>query len=146
MELELIDQTSYEPKILMFACNWCSYAGLDLAGTNRTKYPANVTVMKTMCSGRVEPSFIMKAFSNGIDGVIISMCHPGDCHYIDGNYKTIRRFHILLKMLEAFGIDKKRVRMDGISASEANKARDVISEMVDTLKKLGPITIKENDL
>lgn len=146
MEVELIDQTSYEPKILMFACNWCSYAGLDLAGTSRIKYPANVTVMKTMCSGRVEPSFIMKAFSNGIDGVIISMCHPGDCHYIDGNYKTIRRFHILLKMLEAFGIDKKRVRMDGISASEANKARDVISEMVDTLKKLGPISVKENGL
>ncbi|MHA2100600.1 MAG: hydrogenase iron-sulfur subunit [Candidatus Kariarchaeaceae archaeon] len=143
MEVEIIDQTGYEPKILMFACNWCSYAGLDLAGTSRVKYPVNVTVMKTMCSGRVEPSFVMKALSNGVDGVIISMCHPGDCHYIDGNYKAIRRFHILQDMLESFGIEKERVRMDKISASEANLARDVISEMVETLRELGPIKISE---
>lgn len=143
MEVEIIDREDYEPKILMFACNWCSYAGLDLAGTSRIKYPTNVTVMKTMCSGRVEPSFIMKALSEGVDGVIISMCHTGDCHYIDGNYKTIRRFRILANMLDSFGIDKRRVRMDPISASEALKARDVINEMVETLKELGPIRIEE---
>ncbi len=145
MEVEILDQIDYEPKILMFACNWCSYAGLDLAGTSRVRYPSNVTVMKTMCSGRVEPSFIMKALSNGIDGVIISMCHTGDCHYIDGNYKTIRRFQILHQMLQAFGIDKRRVRLDPISAAEALHARDVITEMVSTLKELGPIKILEGN-
>lgn len=143
MEVEMVDSIGYEPKILMFACNWCSYAGLDLAGTSRVKYPSNVIVMKTMCSGRVEPSFIMKALSNGIDGVIISMCHTGDCHYIDGNYKTIRRFKILHQMLESFGIDKRRVRLEPISAAESLRARDVITEMVSTLKELGPFKISE---
>lgn len=143
MEVELVDKTEFEPKILMFACNWCSYAGLDLAGTSRIKYPPNVNVVKTMCSGRVDPSYIMQALKNGVDGVIISMCNPGDCHYMNGNYRTMKRFVFLEKMLEEFGIEKERVILEGISASEALKARDVITEMVETLKKLGPIRITE---
>lgn len=141
MTVELIEKTEFEPTILMFACNWCSYAGLDLAGTSRMKYPVNVTIIKTMCSGRVEPTFIMKAFKEGIDGVIISMCHAGDCHYMDGNYKTIRRFHLMNEMLESFGINKDRVTMVGISASEGAKAVKVITEMVDKVRALGPIEL-----
>ncbi|MHA2170062.1 MAG: hydrogenase iron-sulfur subunit [Candidatus Kariarchaeaceae archaeon] len=133
----------YEPKLLMFACNWCSYAGLDLAGTSRMKYPTNVRVIKTMCSGRIDPSYVMEAFSKGIDGVLIATCHPGDCHYIDGNYKTFRRFVLIKEMLSKFGIDLRRIRMEGISASEGGKARDVITEMVNVLQELGPIQIKE---
>ena len=141
MTIELIEKSEFEPNILMFACNWCSYAGLDLAGTSRMRYPVNVTIIKTMCSGRVEPTFIMKSFKEGIDGVIISMCHAGDCHYMDGNYKTIRRFHLMNEMLESFGINKDRVMMVCISASEGAKAVKVITEMVDKVRALGPIEL-----
>ena len=141
MTIELIEKSEFEPNILMFACNWCSYAGLDLAGTSRMKYPVNVTIIKTMCSGRVEPTFIMKAFKEGIDGVIISMCHAGDCHYMDGNYKTIRRFHLMNELLVSFGINKDRVMIVGISASEGSKAVKVIKEMVDKVRALGPIEL-----
>ncbi len=141
MTVEIIEKAEFEPNILMFACNWCSYAGLDLAGTSRMKYPVNVTIIKTMCSGRIEPTFVMKAFKDGIDGVIISMCHEGDCHYMDGNYKTIRRFHLMNNMLESFGISKDRVMMVGISASEGAKAVKVITDMVETVRTLGPIEL-----
>ena len=141
MTVEIIEKTEFEPNILMFACNWCSYAGLDLAGTSRMKYPVNVTIIKTMCSGRVEPTFIMNAFREGIDGVIISMCHAGDCHYMDGNYKTIRRFHLMTDMLASFGINKDRVMMVGISASEGAKAVKVITDMIETVRTLGPIEL-----
>ncbi|MCY3413431.1 MAG: hydrogenase iron-sulfur subunit [Candidatus Heimdallarchaeota archaeon] len=133
----------FEPKIVMFACNWCSYAGLDLTGTSRLNYSTNVRVIRTMCSGRIEPSFVFDAFKNGADGVIISTCHPGDCHYISGNYKTFNRFVLIQDLLEKFGIDKRRVRLEGISAAEAKKAQTVINEMVETVRSLGPIQILE---
>ena len=143
MKTEIVDLTEFEPNILMFACNWCSYAGLDLAGTSRMRYPPNVKVIRTMCSGRVDLEFIVKALSEGVDGVIIGMCNKGDCHYIDGNYKALKRFELLLELLDKFGIERERVRIEGISAAEAPKAQRVITEMVETLKKLGPIKIKE---
>ncbi len=143
MSAKEVEQTSYEPKILMFACNWCAYAGLDLAGTSRLTYPANVTVIRTMCSGRIDPSFVIKALTEGIDGVLIGMCNYGDCHYIDGNYKAMKRFLLLQKMLHDLGIEMERVRIEGISASEGLKAKRVISEMVHTLQKLGPLKIVE---
>lgn len=129
----------FEPKILMFACNWCSYSGLDLAGTSRIEYPSNAIVLRTMCSSRVDPTFVMKAFQDGIDGVIISMCHPGDCHYIDGNYKTMRRFMMFEKMMDDLGIDKRRLKVVPISASEAKVAQKVIIDMVENIKSLGSI-------
>lgn len=137
-ELNVRPETDWEPNVLMFACNWCSYAGLDLAGTSRLKYPVNVTIVRTMCSGRVEPTMVMKAFKEGADGVIISMCNPGDCHYQDGNYKTSRRFTLFRSMMDAFGIEQERLKVVGISASEAKKAVDVIGEFVNTMLEIGP--------
>jgi F420-non-reducing hydrogenase iron-sulfur subunit len=133
----------FEPEILMFACNWCSYSGIDLAGTSRMEYPTNVTVIRTMCSGRVDPSFVMEAFNRGLDGVIISTCHGGDCHYIDGNYKTNRRVKLLQQTLEDFGIDQRRLKLTPISASEGRKATEVVKQMVDDIRILGPFYKKE---
>jgi F420-non-reducing hydrogenase iron-sulfur subunit len=133
----------FEPRILLFACNWCSYAGLDLAGTSRTQYPPNVTIIKTMCSGRLDPTYVMEAFRNGADGVLITGCHPGDCHYQEGNYKTMRRYSILKRILAQFGIEEDRLRLEWISAAEGARAGQVIGEMVDSLKKLGPLRIVE---
>ena len=144
IELHVREETDWEPNILMFACNWCSYAGLDLAGTSRMRYPVNVTIIKTMCSGRIEPTMVMKAFKEGVDGVIISMCHAGDCHYQDGNYKTMGRFHLLQEMLKSFGIEQERVIMVGISASEARKAVEVITEMVEKIQELGPFVMEDD--
>ncbi len=138
VELYVRKESEWEPKVLMFACNWCSYAGLDLAGTSRLRYPINVTVIKTMCSGRVEPTMVMKAFKEGVDGVIISMCNPGDCHYQDGNYKTMRRFALFREMMDSFGIEQDRLQIVGISASEARKAVQVIGDFVNRMFELGP--------
>ncbi len=143
MSAKVVDQTNYEPKIIMFACNWCAYAGLDLAGTSRLTYPANITVVRTMCSGRIDPSFVVKALTDGADGVLIGMCNYGDCHYINGNYKAMKRFLFLQKMLDDFGIERARVRIEGISASEALKAKRVITELVEELRRLGPLKIEE---
>lgn len=132
-----------EPKIVIFACNWCSYAALDLAGTSRMKYPPNFLVIKVMCSGRVDPQFILEAFRIGADGVLVAGCHPGDCHYIEGNYKAMRRIALLKRMLESFGIEKERVRLEWISASEAEKFVKVAREMIDQIKALGPLKLGE---
>ena len=129
---------SFKPKIVVFACNWCSYAALDLAGTSRMKYPPNFRVIKVMCSGRVDPQFILEAFKKGADGVLIAGCHPGDCHYIEGNIKTLRRITLLKKVLETLGIEKERLRLEWISASEASKFVKVAEEMVEQIKALGP--------
>lgn len=134
--------TEFEPKIIVFACNWCSYAGIDLAGTARLQYPPNVTVIKVMCSSRVTPEMVLKALERGADGVLITGCHPGDCHYISGNYHTLRRYHILKKMLKELGLDG-RVRLEWVSASEGEKFARVAKEFVDEIKKLGPLVIKE---
>jgi F420-non-reducing hydrogenase iron-sulfur subunit len=133
---------SFEPKIVVFACNWCTYAALDLAGTSRMKYPANFRVIRVMCSGRIDPQFVLEAFKQGADGVIVAGCHPGDCHYINGNMKTLRRMTMLRKMLEDLGIEKERFRLEWISASEATKWVQVAKEMVEQIKALGPLKSK----
>jgi len=128
----------FEPNILGFLCNWCSYAGADLAGTSRMKYPSNLKSIRVMCSGRVDPAFVLEAFRKGVDGVLIAGCHPGDCHYQSGNYKTNRRVKLLKKLLEELGIDPKRVRFEYVSASEGQKFATVVTEFVGEIKKLGP--------
>ena len=136
----------FEPNILGFLCNWCSYAGADLAGTSRMKYPTNLKSIRVMCSGRVDPSFVLEALRKGVDGVLIAGCHPGDCHYQSGNYKTNRRVKLLKKLLEELGIDPKRVRFEYVSASEGQKFATVVTEFVAEMKKLGPnpITTQKN--
>jgi coenzyme F420-reducing hydrogenase delta subunit len=129
----------FEPNILAFLCNWCSYAGADLAGTSRRQYSSNVKIIRVMCSGRVNPVFIINALQNGIDGVIIGGCHPGECHYDTGNYLARRRITILKKLLEYVGIDPRRVQLTWVSASEGNKFADVINEFTADIKKIGPI-------
>ena len=131
--------SDYEPKIVLFACNWCTYAALDLAGTSRMKYPPNFRVIKVMCSGRVDPQFIIEAFKQGADGVLVAGCHLGDCHYIEGNYKTMRRVTLLRRMLDNLGIERERLRLEWISASEAVKFVEVAKEMVEQIKALGPL-------
>ena len=132
-------QDAFEPNIVAFLCNWCSYAGADLAGTSRIQYPPNVKIIRVMCSGRVNPMFVVNAIQEGADGVLIGGCHPGDCHYVQGNYLARRRMAILKKLLEYLGIDEKRVRMTWVSAAEGKKFADVIKEITDDVKKIGPM-------
>ena len=134
----------FEPKIVGFLCRWCSYTGADLAGTSRIQYPANLSAIRVMCSGRVDPTFVVKALSDGADGVLIAGCHPGDCHYSDGNHKTMRRYPMLLNLLEQFGIERQRVRLEWISASEGELFAEVIKDFTQQLKSLGPLCWKEN--
>ena len=129
---------SWEPKIVGFLCNWCSYRGADLAGTARLKFAPNVKVIRVPCSTRVEPTFVLKAFQSGADGVLILGCHPGDCHYIEGNYKTMRRLPLLKKMLAQFGVEEARVRLDWVSASEGEKYARIVNDMTEAVRALGP--------
>ncbi|MDK2876672.1 MAG: F420-non-reducing hydrogenase iron-sulfur subunit [Archaeoglobaceae archaeon] len=132
--------SDFEPKIVVYACNWCTYAATDLAGTSRMSYPENVRIIRVMCSGRVDPQFVLQAFADGADGVIVAGCHPpADCHYLEGNYKAYRRFELFKKLLESFGIEKERFRLEWISAAEASRWVQVVNEMVAELKKLGPL-------
>ena len=129
----------WEPKIVGFLCNWCSYTGADLAGVSRMSWPANVRIVRVMCTGRVDPTFILKAFENGADGVLIAGCHPGDCHYVEGNYKALRRTHLLKRLLADFGIDPRRLRLEWISASEGDRWAALAREMTETVRELGPL-------
>lgn len=129
----------FEPTIIGFLCNWCSYAGADLAGGQHKEVPANLRVIRVMCSGRVDPQFVLKAFQEGADGVMVLGCHPGDCHYKEGNYKALRRMKLLEDLLLQFGIEKERFRLDWVSASEGEKFSRVTTEMVETVRKLGPL-------
>ena len=131
----------FDPKIVGFLCNWCSYAGADLAGNQHKDVPANVRIVRVMCSGRVDPQFVVKAFKDGADGVLVLGCHPGDCHYKEGNYKTLRRMKLLEKVLKQFGIEKERFKLDWVSASEAEKFSQVTNEMVEAVRKLGPLNM-----
>ena len=133
----------FEPNIIGFLCNWCSYAGADLAGTSRMKYPPNIKSIRVMCSGRVDPVFVLEALGKGADGVLVAGCHPGDCHYQSGNYKANRRMKLLKKFLEEMAVDPERVRFEYISASEGAKFASVVTEFVDQLKKMGPNPLKE---
>ncbi|TES84483.1 hydrogenase iron-sulfur subunit [Candidatus Aerophobetes bacterium] len=128
----------FEPKIVGFCCNWCSYAGADLAGISRKQYAPNIRIIRVMCSGRVDPAFILKALEVGADGVLVAGCHPGDCHYMAGNYKAARRISLLKKMLEQLGIDKERVRLEWVSASEGAKFAEVVNGFTQTIRELGP--------
>ncbi|MHC1635372.1 MAG: hydrogenase iron-sulfur subunit [Candidatus Methanospirareceae archaeon] len=131
----------FEPKIVGFTCNWCTYAGADLAGTSRIKYPPNIRIIRLMCSGRVDPMFVLRALLNGADGVFIGGCHPGDCHYMKGNYFARRRIAALKAILKQYGLEN-RVRLEWISASEGQKFANVMKEMVEDIKKLGPNPMK----
>ena len=129
---------NWEPRILAFCCNWCTYTGADLAGLNRMKYPENVRVIRVPCSSKVNPQFVLRAFQKGADGVLVCGCHPGDCHYSTGNYFTRRRFMLLQRLLEYNGIDPKRFQAKWISGSEAAKFRDTVAEVSAQIKALGP--------
>ncbi len=129
----------FEPTIIVFACNWCSYAGADLAGVSRLKYPTNVRIVRVMCSGRVDPSFIFKAFLKGADGVLVAGCHPGDCHYIEGNLSAEVRINNTIEALKLLGWEAGRLRLEWISASEGKRFAQVMSEFTQQIKELGPI-------
>ena len=133
----------FKPTIVSFLCNWCSYTGADLAGTSRMTYAPNVRVIRVMCSGRVDPTFVLTAFNEGADGVLICGCHPGDCHYHEGNYKCLRRYHLLQKYLQQMGIHKDRLRLAWISASEGKQFAELANEITETVTALGPCKIKE---
>ncbi len=132
---------AFEPKIIGFLCNWCSYTGADLAGVSRIKSAPNVRVIRTMCSGRVDPSFILKAFQLGADGVIVMGCHLGDCHYQEGNYKTIRRIPFLQRLIQQFGIDRRRLRLEWVSASEGDRFASIVNEFTQEIRSLGPLKL-----
>lgn len=141
------DQTKksngYNPRIVAFLCNWCTYTGADLAGVSRLKTSPSVRIIRTMCSGRVDPSFILKAFKLGADGVMIGGCHIGDCHYSEGNYKTLRRVELLKIMLKEFGVDSKRLRLEWISASEAEKFADITLDFEKQIREIGPLQLQD---
>jgi len=136
----------YEPVIVGFLCNWCSYRAADLAGTSRIHYAPNMRVIRVMCSGRVEPQFVLKAFSEGADGVLIAGCHPGECHYVEGNLKAQRRFHLLQKTLSQFGIEEERLKLVWASASEGTLLAEKIDTMTRELRELGPLGWKAVDV
>ncbi|MGB9600112.1 MAG: hydrogenase iron-sulfur subunit [Myxococcota bacterium] len=131
-------ESTFEPKIVAFVCNWCTYTGADLAGTSRMKYQSNVRMIRLPCTGRIDPIFIIKAFESGADGVLVSGCHPGDCHYTAGNYHARRRWILFRQLLKFIGIDESRVFFSWVSASEGKKWVDVINEVTDTVRNKGP--------
>ncbi len=131
----------WQPRIVAFFCTWCTYTAADLAGVSRMKYAANVRVIRVMCSGRVDPQFVMDALAKGADGVLIGGCHPNDCHYAEGNYKMLRRFRLLQRMLTDLGIETERVRLEWISAAEGEKVKTVINDMVEKIKAMGPLNL-----
>ncbi len=137
------DKDEFEPRIIGFLCNWCSYAGADLAGVSRIQYPPNIRIIRVMCSGRIDPAFVLEAFKDGADGVLVAGCHPpSDCHYISGNFKALRRITLLRKALKEFGIEPERLRLEWISASEGDKFAEVVRDMVEEIRNLGPNPVK----
>jgi len=133
---------NFQPRIVAFFCNWCTYTAADLAGTARMTYAPNVRVVRVMCSGRLDPQFVMEAFREGADGVLIGGCHPGDCHYQAGNYKALRRYILLKRFMKEMGIEEGRFRLEWIAASEGDKVQRVINEMTETIRKLGPLHLE----
>ena len=143
---------AFEPRIVAFVCNWCAYAGADKAGAAQTPYPANVRLVRVMCSGRVDPQFVLMAYDEGADGVLILGCHPGDCHYKEQNLRMIQRHRLLLRLLGQIGIEPERCRLDFVSAAEGEKFARVAGEMTETIRRLGPLrsrtgpTAREGDV
>ena len=141
------EKHDFEPKIIAFVCTWCTYAGADLAGTSRMQYPANVRVLKFPCTGRIDPVFILRAFQKGADGVLVSGCHPGDCHYMAGNFHARRRFAAFRKLLEFIGVDLDRLQFSWVSAAEGGKWVEVVTELTERVRTMGPMTeFKELEL
>jgi F420-non-reducing hydrogenase iron-sulfur subunit len=137
------ENKQFEPRIIGFLCNWCSYAGADLAGVSRIQYPPNIRIIRVMCSGRIDPAFVLEAFKDGADGVLVAGCHlPSDCHYISGNFKAQRRITLLRTVLKEFGIEPERLRLEWISASEGDKFAAVVRDMTEQVRKLGPNPVK----
>lgn len=130
---------TFEPRVVAFLCNWCSYIASDLAGTSRIKYSPAVRIMRLMCSGRVDPTFILRAYVLGADGVMVAGCHPGDCHYVEGNYKTLRRDRMLHYFLEQMGIEPQRLRLVWASAAEGQQLAEAINQFVEEVRRLGPL-------
>ncbi len=137
-----LSRNNDELSIVAFLCNWCSYEGADKAGNARLSYPANIRIIRVMCSGRVDPQFVIQAFRQGASGVLILGCHPGDCHYKKGNYKALRRISLLSKTLNQFGIEPERVRLDWVAAGEGERFAKVANEMAETIKQLGPLKLQ----
>jgi len=137
-----MSENVFQPKIIAFLCNWCSYAGADLAGTSRTQYPPNVRIIRVPCSGRVDPLFALKAFQDGADGVMVLGCHPGDCHYQQGNYFAQRRYALMHRLLEFTGVEPERLFVDWVSASEGRKFAQVVTDFTERVRALGPVPIK----
>lgn len=133
----------FNPQIIAFLCKWCSYTGADLAGTSRMQYKPNVRAIRVMCSGRIEPTFVLRAFRQGADGVLICGCHPGDCHYQEGNYRCLRRYHLLKKYIQQMGIEPERLRLEWISASEGKQYAELINSFTQKITELGPCLVKE---
>ncbi len=133
---------SFEPRIVGFLCNWCSYTGADLAGTSRIQYPANLRALRVMCTARIDPAFVLKALADGADGVLVCGCHPGDCHYVEGNYKTLRRYRLLLRLIHDLGIEPERVQLEWVSASEGKRFADVVTAMTERIRRLGPCPVR----
>lgn len=136
------DEETFEPLIIGFCCNWCSYAGADLAGVSRQQYPPNLRIIRVMCSGMVHPSLVIDALTKGADGVLICGCHPGDCHYLEGNLKAENRKEAIELMLEDFGIEPERFRLEWVSASEGPRFAELVREMTETVRALGPSMYK----
>jgi F420-non-reducing hydrogenase iron-sulfur subunit len=133
----------FKPRIIAFLCNWCSYTGADLAGTSRMEYKPNIRAVRVMCSGRIEPTFILEAFIKGADGILVCGCHPGDCHYQEGNYRCLRRFKLLQKYIVQMGIETERMKLEWISASEGKQFAELVNSFTETISELGPCKIKE---
>jgi len=133
------DSQTFEPVIIGFTCNWCSYRAADLAGTARVKYPPNVRLIRLMCSGRLDPTFVLKALAGGADGVMITGCHPGECHYLEQNYKAMRRFHLLQRTLAQLGVEPQRVKLVWASAAEGVRLAHEITKLVEEIRALGPL-------
>ena len=138
--------TTFEPVIIGFTCNWCSYRAADLAGTARTKYPPNVRLIRLMCSGRLDPTFVLKAFSEGADAVLVSGCHPGECHYIEQNYKALRRFKLLQRTIEALGIEPQRLQLVWASAAEGVRLANEIARVTEEVRAIGPLDWPAGDV
>lgn len=139
-----MSEEKFEPLIIGFCCNWCSYAGADLAGTSRIQYPPNIRIIRVMCSGMVHPNLVIDALTKGADGVLICGCHPGDCHYQEGNLKAEKRAEAIKLMLQDFGIEEERFRLEWVSASEGQRFAQTVLEFTETIKKLGPSAYKSN--
>jgi len=140
------ESANFDPRILIFTCNWCSYAGADLAGTSRLQYPPNARIIRTMCSGRIDPAFVLEALRDGADGVIVTGCHPGDCHYVKGNFRAEKRFNFLKMALKQLGVEEDIVRLACISAGEGEKFSLLVRDMTDKVRELGPSPFRSSDV